>query len=289
MRGHVFSTNYVIRDVVLPGRHGLAGFADLLRRADHVRRQLCGARRHGMAGAPLAGIGQPAAEWRAPSPCLRTAPTAARVGAGVQRPLPMCRRSAATSPPWRGCPSATATRWSEPAACSTRRRELSSRAPGDAGNSAYFVLSGADRRRLDQQRRGTSIGVGSGASDVFGEIAALTGRPRRRTSWPRRRTSLLEVPADTLRTLMATPDFRLPGPWQDAGAALTQREHPRPAAIRRHRPDRAAAAARGVGSTGNTDGRRRTAGRDLRLTERRVRHRYNADPICLPPFASTTR
>jgi len=46
-----------------------------------------------------------------------------------------------------------------------------------------------------------------GAGDVCGEIAALTGSPRTADVVTEEATTLLEVPAETLRRLMALPDF----------------------------------------------------------------------------------
>ena len=43
--------------------------------------------------------------------------------------------------------------------------------------------------------------------DVLGEIAALTGSPRTADVVAEEPTTLLQVPAETLRQLMALPDF----------------------------------------------------------------------------------
>jgi CRP-like cAMP-binding protein len=78
---------------------------------------------------------------------------------------------------------------------------------GDTGDSAYFILSGravAGRATTDGPYRTLSS---MGAGDVFGEIAALTGSPRTADVVAEEATTLLEVPADTLRQLMALPDF----------------------------------------------------------------------------------
>ena len=45
------------------------------------------------------------------------------------------------------------------------------------------------------------------AGDIFGEIAALTGSPRTADVVAEDDTTLLEVPADSLRRLMAIPEF----------------------------------------------------------------------------------
>jgi len=78
---------------------------------------------------------------------------------------------------------------------------------GDTGDNAFFILSGrlvAGRATGEGQYQLLSS---MGAGDVFGEIAALTGSPRTAEVVTEEPTTLLEVPAETLRRLMALPDF----------------------------------------------------------------------------------
>ncbi|MDP9468221.1 MAG: MFS transporter, partial [Chloroflexota bacterium] len=77
MRGRVFSTNYVIRDVLYITGMALAGLADVI----DVQILFLGSSvaliGTALLGAVLPGIGQPAAEWRRTMTLLRTAPRAA--------------------------------------------------------------------------------------------------------------------------------------------------------------------------------------------------------------------
>jgi CRP-like cAMP-binding protein len=78
---------------------------------------------------------------------------------------------------------------------------------GDTGDSAYFILSGrvavGVATEEGEYRSLASIGTG----DVIGEIAALTGSVRTADVVAEEETDLMEVPADTLRQLMARPEF----------------------------------------------------------------------------------
>ena len=110
MRGRVFSTGYVLRDIFYLLGMGLAGFADII----DVR--LMFAVSSGvliavaLIGALLPGIGQPAAEWRRSLALLRGAAAAPSVGVGRPATSTTCRRSGGTSRPWPACRSAIATR-----------------------------------------------------------------------------------------------------------------------------------------------------------------------------------
>ena len=206
MRGRVFSTNYVVRDVVYLVGMGLAGFADVFDvRAMFLISSLALVVT-ALAGALLPGIGQPAAEWRRTIQLLRTAPTAARVGAGRPATLADVQGLGRYIPALAGLPqrdrdalvSAGRVLDAETGTVVTRA--------GDTGNAAYFVLSGrtiAGASAAGEYRSLSSMGAG----DVFGEIAALTGSPRTADVVAEERSTLLEVPAATLRQLMATPDF----------------------------------------------------------------------------------
>ena len=78
---------------------------------------------------------------------------------------------------------------------------------GDQGDAAFFILSG-------RAVAGTTSGEGEYramssmlAGDIFGEIAAITGSVRTADVVAEEETTLLEIPADTLRTLMNVPEF----------------------------------------------------------------------------------
>jgi CRP-like cAMP-binding protein len=78
---------------------------------------------------------------------------------------------------------------------------------GDAGDAAYFILDGrtaAGTPEEDGSYRSLST---MEAGDFFGEIAALTGSRRTATVVAEQPTTIVEVPAATLRTLMAVPEL----------------------------------------------------------------------------------
>ena len=78
---------------------------------------------------------------------------------------------------------------------------------GDSGDSAYFIMSGrvavGAATAGGEHRSLANIGAG----DVIGEIAALTGSTRTADVVAEEETELMEVPATTLRQLMARPEF----------------------------------------------------------------------------------
>ena len=78
---------------------------------------------------------------------------------------------------------------------------------GEAGDQAYFILSGravAGRTSGEGEYRSLSS---MEKGDVFGEIGALTGSARTADVVAEEPTTLLEVPAATLKSLMAIPEF----------------------------------------------------------------------------------
>ena len=206
MRGRVFSTANVIREVVYLVGMGLAGLADIW----DVRLMFALSSAVlivvALAGAALPGIGQPAAEWRRTIALLRTAPRAAL---GAVRPVRVADIAALE----RFFPALGEMSQRDRNDLVAFGRVVTADAgtaitrAGDTGDSAFFILSG----RL---AAGVATGDGEyrslasiGAGDVIGEIAALTGSARTADVVAEEETELMEVPATTLRQLMALPDF----------------------------------------------------------------------------------
>lgn len=206
VRGRVFSTSYVIRDVIYLAGMALAGLADfvdvrMLFLVSSVALVFAS-----LVGAALPGIGQPAAEWRRTIALLRAAPKAA-LGA-VRSPTPADIQALG-----RYIPALAGMPQRDRDALTSQGRVVEAEAgtaitrAGETGDNAYFVLSGrvvAGSTSGEGQYRSLSAMT---AGDVFGEIAALTGSPRTADVVAEEDTTLLEVSADTLRHLMAIPDF----------------------------------------------------------------------------------
>jgi CRP-like cAMP-binding protein len=78
---------------------------------------------------------------------------------------------------------------------------------GDKGEAAFFVLSGklvAGVAGEGETRRTLST---MGPGEIVGEIATLTGSPRTADVVAEEPSTLLEIPGDVLRQLMAAPQF----------------------------------------------------------------------------------
>jgi CRP-like cAMP-binding protein len=206
MRGRVFSAFAVSRDVIFLIGMGGAALADIY----PVRNLIIVASLLLVGAAIVAqlapGIGRTGAEWRHALQLLATAPAAARVGAGraatmmdfdrLLRVMPeigalaMGRRAAFIS----GIKVARA----EPGEAILK--------VGDPGDSAYFVMGGKAVAGIPDQggfRALSSMGPG----DFFGEIAAITGRPRTANVVADEETDLIEVPSASLKELLEIPEL----------------------------------------------------------------------------------
>lgn len=205
LRGRVFSALFVMRDVIfLLGMAG-AGLADIV----DVRLMIVFASAIlvvvALAALVAPGVGRPAAEWRRALTHLRaTAPA----GIGEVRPATMGDFDRLVGR------LATFTRLSEPQRAAFVRHALVREVPegsrlvthGDKAAGAYFILDGeaaAGIPEADGGYRGLST---MGAGDFFGEIAALTGSPRTADVVATRASTLMEVPAESLRAVMEVPD-----------------------------------------------------------------------------------
>jgi DHA3 family macrolide efflux protein-like MFS transporter len=206
MRGRVFSTFGVLRDVIfLIGMFaaGLADFVDirLLVVISGVILVVTG-----IWTQFLPGLGEPAAEWRQAMARLRSA-TAVPVIAS--RPFgPEDLGTLVGVIPAFGVLGDNERRV---LLSSARVREVAAGttvvAAGEKGDSAFAILSG-------RAVAGTPIEGGEYRAlstmlegDVFGEIAALTGSARTANVVADADSTLVEIPGPTLRTLMAVPEI----------------------------------------------------------------------------------
>jgi CRP-like cAMP-binding protein len=206
-RGRVFSTSYVVRDVVYLTGMALAGLADVI----DVRLLfvvssvvVIGA---GLIAAVLPGLGQPAAEWRRAMSLLRGAATAPGLAIGRAATAADLETLGSYLPALSGL-----TPHDRDALVSRGRiREAATGTAvmraGDKGEAAYFVLAGrlvAGTATEGGPRRTLST---MGPGEIFGEIATLTGSTRTADVVAEVDSTLLEIPADVLRQLMSAPQF----------------------------------------------------------------------------------
>jgi len=207
MRGRVFSTSGVISTVLFLVGMGLAGLADLI----NVRVLFFGGSvvvvAAGLITAVLPGLGQPAAEWRRAIGLLRGAGSAPGMAYGRPASVADLETLLGYVPALAGLPPrdrealVTHARVRDAAAGTAIMRA------GDASDSAFFVLGGRAVAGLAREGEPQRTLSAMTAGDIFGEIAALTGGTRTADVVAEEPTTLLEVPADTLKVLMAVPEF----------------------------------------------------------------------------------
>jgi DHA3 family macrolide efflux protein-like MFS transporter len=201
VRGRVNSAFFVSRDIIFLLGMAAAGLADLI----DVRMMVLGSSvllaAAGVLTFFLPGLGQPAAEWRRAVRLLRAAPSAPGLGVGRLPTLADLDRIVMHVP--------ALSRMSEADRKSLMASgTVSEAAPGtvilrkgDLSNETYFILEGkaiAGRQEEDDYRPLEVLNSG----DFFGEIAALTGVPRTANVIAEEPTTLLQIPATTLRNIM---------------------------------------------------------------------------------------
>jgi CRP-like cAMP-binding protein len=208
LRGRVFSAFAVARDVVFLIGISLAGLADII----DVRILVIGASvvlvLAGLWTGVMPGLGRPAVEWRRAMSALRRAtPAPAAALASRSATLADFDRLAGHLPAL----SRLDDEQRRALIRSSRVRDVPEGATivseGEVGDAAFFILDGkvvAGTPAEDGEYRSLSA---MAAGDFFGEIAALTGSRRTATVVAEVPTTVLEVPASTLRGLMSVPEL----------------------------------------------------------------------------------
>jgi CRP-like cAMP-binding protein len=207
MRGRVLTTTYVITTVVYHVGKGIAGLADVI----DVRLMFAVASLvvvgAALVTAVLPGLGQPAAEWRRAIGLLRGAGSAPGMAFGRPASLIDLETLLGYIPALAGMPPKDRDALLHSARVRDAAAGTAITRRGEASDAAFFVLGG-------RVVAGVTTGEGANqtlstmtAGDLFGEIAALTGSVRTADVVAEEDATLLEVPAETLRKLMAIPDF----------------------------------------------------------------------------------
>ena len=204
-RGRVFSAFFVTRDVLFLLGMATAGLADII----DIRLLIIVASVILIGAAVLAqampGLGRPAAEWRRAIQLLRTAP--AVPGAAISRVATIADfdRLAMRLPALALLEERRRAAFLDKATVREAPVGTTIVTQGEPGDSAYFILDGqvvAGTPAEDGVYRSlTTMHEG----DFFGEIAALTGSRRTANVVAEQPTTLLEVPAATLRGVMDVP------------------------------------------------------------------------------------
>ena len=204
-RGRVFSAFFVSRDVLFLLGMATAGLADII----DIRLLIIVASSILLVSAALAqlmpGLGRPAAEWRRAIQLLRTAPAA--VGAAAVRPATLddFDRLAARLPALGALDVSRRAGFVARATVRDAQPGTTVVTQGEAGDSAFFVLDGQVVAGVPEEDGGYRALASMREGDFFGEIAALTGSRRTANVVAAEPTTLLEVPAATLRSVMDVP------------------------------------------------------------------------------------
>ncbi len=204
MRGRVASVFFVTRDVSFLIGMGLTGLADLtgVRELFFIAALMILV--PGILVLFLPGLGQPAAQWKQVIQLLRTAPTAPAAQvlrlatpADIDALALRFGALAALSPTDRQMLATHSTVLYAPAGSTIVRF-------GETSDAAFIVMQGSAIAGVEEGG-GTRWLETMGEGDFFGEIAALSGQPRTANVLAQEPTTLLQVPAQTLRHLMTYP------------------------------------------------------------------------------------
>ncbi len=207
LRGRVFSAMFVMRDIIFLAGMAGAGLADLI----NVRVLLIVASVIvgvvGVVALFVPGIGRPAAEWRRAASALR-APSAVERGAAAERPATMgdFDRLVGRLATFSRLNDAQRTAFLHDAVVREVPEGARVVTTGEQAAAAYFILDGEAAAGIPEPDGGYRGLSSMDAGDFFGEIAALTGSARTADVVTTLPSTLLEVQADALRSVMEVPE-----------------------------------------------------------------------------------
>ena len=208
MRGRVFSAFAVARDVVFLVGIALAGLADIIDVRILVVASSIVLVIAGVVTAVMPGLGRPATEWRQAMSALRRA-RAQAAGPIAVRPITLADfdRLAGHLPALSRLDGAM--RESLLSASTVREVPAGTTivGEGEVGDAAFFILDGRAAAGTPDADGGYRSLASMAAGDFFGEIAALTGSRRTATVVAEEPTTVVEVPATALRSLMTVPEL----------------------------------------------------------------------------------
>lgn len=207
MRGRVNSAFFVSRDVLfLIGMTavGLADFIDV--RVMYLVSSLV-IMFGGVLVLVLPGLRQDAVAWRRSLSLLRGAPAAPGLGAGRAAMPADADVLVGLIPTLEGLSSSERDKLVSHAVVIDVPAETAIVRQGDMGDKAYFILNGRAVAGAKTPEGDYRILNALLAGDFFGEIAALTGSARTADVVAEENMTIMQVPAATLRDLMANPKF----------------------------------------------------------------------------------
>jgi MFS family permease len=208
LRGRVFSAMFVMRDIVFLAGMAGAGLADIIdvRALLIIASLIVGAA--GILALVMPGVGRPAAEWRKALSALGAAPTTpveelagGRVATLADFDVLVGRLG-------------TFRRLNDTQRATFLRGALIRDVPegtrivasGDKATAAFFILDGEAVAAIPEEDGGYRGLSTMSRGDFFGEIAALTGSARTADVVATEPSTMLEVPADALRSVMEVPE-----------------------------------------------------------------------------------
>lgn len=205
IRGRVVSVFTVSRSVFFLVGMGAAGLADVV----DVRVMVLFAAALIVLTGGLAlvvpGLRLPAAEWRRALSLLRAAPTAPSLTVGRAATLADMDLLVAQLPALAGLGKKERESFISVAKVTDAEEGTPIISQGEISDNVYFVLEGqAVAGFAPEEGEYRSLST-MNAGDFFGEIAALTGSPRTATVVAAEPSTLMQVPAGSLRGLMLDP------------------------------------------------------------------------------------